>query len=239
MRTGTNEHRRAMKRLTTTLLILAVGFVATRASAQSAEAPASVRDGASSEQPAAPSAGSGLETRGTPDPARQRLGFFVGAGYLASPGANGAALAAGLRLKVVQHFAVSLDLGYGLVGAATTVQDRWWVMPSLALVVPGGPLRFELGVGVGLGASSGYTSWPAYTAAPFTPVWAFQLVPAARAHVLAAMSLSPRTEFFARLDATTLLLEGNALGFRAGNPHPGATDTVWVNLWVGLQFGLL
>lgn len=170
---------------------------------------------------------------------RETLEAFVGVGYLGSPGANGSALSGGLRLRVARHLSLGLDLGYGVVQARVVTQDRWWMVPTAALVIPAGPVRIDLGIGVGLGASSGYTSWSAYVAAPFTPVWAFQLVPVARAHVAASMHLSQNVDLFARAELAGLLLDGTQIGFRDGNAGAGIRDTTWLNLSVGFQFGLL
>lgn len=169
----------------------------------------------------------------------QELGLFVGAGYLASPGANGGAFSFGLRLGMGRYVALSFDVGYGVVGASPTVEDRWWLMPAVALVLPAGPVRFDLGAGLGLGASSGYRSWPDYVAGPFNPIWAFQLVPTVRAHVRAAIALRRCCDLFARVDVASLLLDGNSIGFRVGDPHRPVMDTLWFYLWIGVQFRLL
>jgi hypothetical protein len=164
---------------------------------------------------------------------------FAGGGYLASPGASGAALAAGVRLGVGRHLGLSFDLGYGVLGSSTTTQDRWWLMPSVAWVVPIGRVRFDVGAGVGLGASSGYTNLAAYIAQPFEPVWAYQLVPAARAHVMASVGVARGVDVFARLVVASLWLGAGPFGFRAGNEHPSLTDTTWGNLWVGVMWNAL
>jgi hypothetical protein len=144
-------------------------------------------------------------------PILPRLAISAASGFLASPGANGAAMALGARVGVGQHVVVALDLGYGVLGAATgpTVQDRWWIIPSVALAIPIGPVRLELGGGFGLGASSGYVSWSAYVAKPFTPIWAYQLMPTLDAHAAAAIDLGPKLGLFARLDAAKLLASGS------------------------------
>lgn len=107
------------------------------------------------------------EPRALPPP--HSVGLFAGVGALGSPGATGGAFLAGLRLGVGKHFAASVDLGYGLLTAPPTIQDRWWLMPSAALVIPAGSVRLDLGVGAGVGTSSGYLSWSDYDARPFTP----------------------------------------------------------------------
>src|SRR5271170_6447051 len=68
------------------------------------------------------------------------LGLFAGAGYLGGPGAYGEAFATGVRLGVGAHLAAGVDLGYGLLNASPVAEDRWWVIPSIALVVPAGRL---------------------------------------------------------------------------------------------------
>ena len=158
-----------------------------------------------------------------------KLGLFAGAGYLGSPGAEGGAFLAGLRLGVDRHFAASLDLGYGLLSAAPTTQDRWWLIPAASLVIPVGKVRFDVGAGAGVGTSSGYVSWSDYAARPFTPVWHYT-VPAVRGHVTAAMELTPSLEVFARADVASLLTVAS---------QAQATDTTWFALWLGVQPRLL
>jgi hypothetical protein len=153
------------------------------------------------------------------------LGLFAGAGVLGSPGATGGAFLTGLRLALGRHFAASVDLGYGLITAPPTIQDRWWVIPSAALVVPVGPVRLDVGAGVGVGTSSGYLSWAGYDARPFTPVW-HATVPAVRAHVTTAIAASRGLDLFARADVASLV--------SAGSPA-GATDATWFALWIGVQ----
>jgi hypothetical protein len=150
---------------------------------------------------------------------------FAAAGALASPGATGGAFLAGLRLGVGEHFAASADLGYGLLTAPPTIQDRWWVMPSAALVVPVGSVRLDLGAGAGVGTTSGYVSWSDYDARPFTPIWHYT-VPAVRLHVTAAFPIARNLDLFARADAASLV----------GVTSPsGPVDTTWFALWIGLQ----
>jgi hypothetical protein len=178
------------------------------------------------------------ETRNDPTAAArgQKLGIFAGAGYLGSPGTSGGAFVSGLRLRLGDHAAGSFDVGYGIVDAyqGGLTQDRWWAIPSVAVVlVPGrGRVRLDLGVGAGVGTSSGYASWSAYTAAPFTPSW-HATVPAARVHAVAAFRLTPDLDAFVRADVATLVLAGS------GSTHTGAGDSVWVGLWMGLQSRLL
>jgi hypothetical protein len=163
----------------------------------------------------------------------------VGAGYLGNRGLNGAVVTSGVRYLPLRHLALSFDLGYGVIRGSPEVQDRWWLMPAAALVLPAGPVQLDLGAGLGLGATSGYTNWPAYAAAPFGPTWAFQLVPAARAHLQATMPLTEWVDLYGRLELATLLLGGTSLGSRVGNPHPRDGDLEWFALTAGIQFRLL
>ncbi len=164
-----------------------------------------------------------------PDP---RLGLQAGVVGLASPGAYGSALGAGLRLRLGDYFAVSADLGYGLAGASPGLQDRWWVFPSIAGIIHAGRLRFDLGAGFGVATSSGYVSWAGYDAAPFGPIWHFT-VPAVRAHLAAALPVAHRLDLFARLEVVSLLLIGPP------NPDAELMNTLWVGLWIGIQYRLL
>ena len=191
--------------------------------------------------PSLASAGTELERAIAPAPPSKpaRLELLGGVGFLGSPGSGGGAFTTGLRLGLGRHFAVGLDLGYGLVDAGATKEDRWWIIPTLAVVIPAGRVRFDLGAGLGLGASSGYHSWSDYAAGPFLPVWAFQLVPTLSAHARAAIALSPNVDLFGRVDGASLLLGGNGIGFRDGNRGAGLTDTTWVNLSLGFAFRLL
>jgi hypothetical protein len=175
------------------------------------------------------------------DAARARLQALFATGYLGGPGPGGAAFAMGLRSRPATHLALAFDLGYSALAAQRGVQDRWWLLPSAALVVPVGAddTQLEAGVGLGLGASSGYTSGAAYVAAPFSPAWAFQLVPAARLHVGLSTRLSRGLELFARADVAALLLEDNSLGSRVGSPKPSLADTTWLDVLAGVRFGLL
>ncbi len=164
------------------------------------------------------------------------LTLFTGAGYLTSGGGTGGAIATGVRLGVGRRFALGLDFGYGVMGLGSTMQDRWWVIPSMAVVVPVDVGRrraaFDIGAGLGLGTSSGYAGgWSEYAAHPFTATWEYQLVPAVRAHAIASLSMTPTLELFARADAAALVL-----------PHgAGATvtDSTWLLFSMGTRFELL
>jgi hypothetical protein len=173
------------------------------------------------------------------------LGVFASAGYLGSPGASGAAADLGVRWVLNRHVALSADYGYGMIGAAGTVQDpshsvedRWWIMPAVAWLIPTRRVGFDLGAGLGLATASGYPSWASFHASPFGPAWAFQLAPAARLHAMASMPIGPDVDLFARVDAGSLLLGGNSVGIRSGNPTPGAMDTTWLGLSMGARYRL-
>ncbi len=92
------------------------------------------------------------------------VGLFASLGYLGSPGANGAATDEGVRWGVSRHLALSFDFGYGVLGAwgnvadpTHKVEDRWWIMPAVAWVIPAGRAarsrrrswsRFDIGLPV-------------------------------------------------------------------------------------------
>jgi hypothetical protein len=174
-----------------------------------------------------------------PRPPKEKLSLFFDGGTMGSGAGNGAAVESGLRLALGHHVATSLDLGYGVLHGSGGTQDRWWIMPSLAGVLHARDVRFELGAGAGLGASSGYASDSAYAAGPFAPTWAFQLVPAARAHFTAAYPIAHDARAFARLEAATLILDGTSIGFRNGNANAPWRDTTWAGLSIGVDVGLL
>jgi hypothetical protein len=169
----------------------------------------------------------------------EKLGLSVGTGYLGSLALSGVVFDFGVRYLPIQHLALSFDLGYGVIGHHPDVQDRWWLIPSVAYVTAAGPVNLDFGVGLGLGATSGYKDLSAYVAAPFTPVWAFQLVPTARGHVMATHALDERFDLFARVDFASLLLGGNSIGSRVANPNPTTGEQIWYELVVGVQFHLL
>jgi hypothetical protein len=168
----------------------------------------------------------------TSGPDGAALGLFTGLGSIGSPGAFGGAFLAGVRWQPCSHFAASLDLGYGLMSTSPGVQDRWWVIPAAALVIPAGRLRLDFGLGVGVGTTSGYGSWSDYVAGPFSPIWHYT-VPVVRAHVMAATDLTRDLDGFVRLDVASLLLSGSS------GPYEGGMDTTWVALWFGVDFRML
>jgi hypothetical protein len=169
-----------------------------------------------------------LESRANASRRPWNLRAFVGADYLAASGANGGALSAGLRAGLSRYFAASLDLGYGLLGASPGIEDRWWLLPSVALVVPAGRVSFDFGVGVGVGTVSGYSSWSDYVARPFGPDWHFT-VPAVRVHAIVALPLSHELDLFARIEGASLL--GVSQSYNA--------DAFWFGLSMGLAIRLL
>jgi hypothetical protein len=171
--------------------------------------------------------------------APQKLGVSVATSYLGNAAACGVVLSSGVRLALGTHAALSADLGYGVLSAPSATQDRWWIMPAIAWVIPAENVRWDVGAGLGLGASSGYASFADYTRGPFSPTWAFQLVPAARVHVMAAMPVGRDVDVFVRVEAAALLLSGTQLGFRNGSANPGPADTTWFDMGAGVQFRLL
>jgi len=167
-----------------------------------------------------------------------KLTLFTSAGYLATAGGNGGALATGVRYMIGRRFALGFDLGYGLMATdspTAKMEDRWWFIPSMAVVFPARvgkyPLSFDVGAGLGLGTSSGYTVPSDYTDRPFSADWEFQLEPAVRAHAIAAIQVTRSLEIFARAEAAALVL-----------PHgssPSVTDSTWMMFSIGTRFGLL
>lgn len=163
-----------------------------------------------------------------------QLSVFTSAGYLATSGANGAALSTGLRLGLGRRFALGFDFGYGLMKTDPGMQDRWWLLPSMAVVFPttlfARKATFDVGVGFGLGTSSGYSSWSRYASKPFTADWEFQLEPAARAHAIASIAMTPTVDVFVRAEAAALAL-----------PHGSnatVTDSTWTLFSLGTRFAL-
>lgn len=171
------------------------------------------------------------------EPTGEKLGLFVSTGFLSSPAGQGAAVSGGVRLGLGKHFAAGFDVGYGVMSTTPSLQDRWWLMPSVALVIPAGRLRLDLGLGAGFAESSGFDSVARLTADK--PTWSYQLIPTVRAHALVATQLTQRLDLFARIDAAALLFEGNTIGLREGEPRKGLTDSTWLNLSIGINFRLL
>ena len=171
---------------------------------------------------------------GLVDESLNTLRAFVGLGYQGTPGGNGGVVTGGLRYGLGRHLALSLDASYGMVSSK---QDRWSVMPSIALVIPTDRLRFDLGAGIGPGTSSGFATWDDF--AHDRTAWANEAVPTVRSHAIAAFTLTPRFELFARVDVSGQLLEGNTLGWRHGDGPAHNADVMWINLSLGGQFRLL
>jgi hypothetical protein len=164
-----------------------------------------------------------------------RWSVFVGTGLLASSVGPGAAIEGGVRLSAARHLAISLDVGYGILGSGAA-QDRWWLMPSVAFTGTLGPLRVDLGAGVGLGICSGYSAWSKYWSAPFSPDWADQLGPTARVHAGVALPLTAKVQLYGRLEATTLV---PVFGFRANDANVTFADRSSLDLVLGVQLGVL
>ncbi len=169
----------------------------------------------------------------------QQLGHldtWVAVGYLSSFDGAGTALSGGVSFDLGRYVAAGFDLGYGVLGDSTDVQDRWWLMPTLALVLPLSHARLELGAGFGFGAASGYRDMGAFVQAPFDPEWAYQLVPMVRGHLGATIELSADVDGWARVEVASLTLDRTSLGSRVLNPTPRTTDTLWVHVAVGTSF---
>ncbi len=160
--------------------------------------------------------------------APSRVELYAGGGYLASQGSGGAAANVGTRVRLMKHLAATFDFGWGLLHGAGEAEDRWWLMPSLELTLPLGPLRADLGGGVGLATASGYPDVATFGQRPFGPDWAFQLAPATREYLRVSWG-----RWFARADVGSLLLDGNSVGIRRGNPSPTGEQTHWALLWLG------
>jgi hypothetical protein len=167
--------------------------------------------------------------------APQKLSVFTAVGYLGTTGGSGGVVTTGARYMIGEHFAVGLDIGYGLMAVQDAMQDRWWIIPSMAVVIPARvgkvPLSFDIGAGFGWGTSSGYASWSTYAARPFSADWAFQLEPAVRAHAIAAASVSHSVDLFVRADAAAMILPQGST--------PNDADGMWLMLAMGTRFRML
>ncbi len=183
-----------------------------------------------------PTLGEAAELSGESVREQHRLGLFVGTGYLGTPSGHGVAISGGLRFPLGRHLALGFDVGYGFTGAHAAVEDRWWLLPSAAFVVPLGRWSFELGVGAGLGTASGFASWSAYTSDHTD--WAYQLAPAGRLHARVAFDVSPGFTLFARFEVATLWTQSNVIGFREGSGHASSAENLWFGLCLGAQFGV-
>ncbi len=165
------------------------------------------------------------------------LDLVGGVALLEAPGEVGLAFSLGTRLALGRYSAVRFDIGYGVMGGSRSLEDRWWLIPSFAFVVPVDRLRVELGVGVGLATSSGYTSFDAFVREPFDDDWAYQLIPAIRGHAALWLELGDDADAYVQIDAGGLVTEGNDIGLRVGNPN--AAQRVWATLTVGTSLNLL
>lgn len=165
-----------------------------------------------------------------------KLGVFVAGGYLGSSAGHGGALSTGVGARLGEHFTVGFDVGYGLLNQQPGLQDRWWLMPTLAGGLRIGLVRFDAGVGAGAGTASAFTS--ATMLSKDKPSWAFQLMPAVRGHFRASTPLTERLDLFARVDGGLLVMSG-PFGMREGGHTPSLSDSTWANFWFGMQVHLL
>ncbi|MBK7863852.1 MAG: hypothetical protein IPJ65_35645 [Archangiaceae bacterium] len=163
--------------------------------------------------------------------ARRELGLFVGTGVLATPQGVGGPAQLGVRLQLARHFAVGFDGGYALISASPHLQDRWWLMPALAVVVPLGRLELDLGAGVGLGTSSAFGSWDAF--AHDRNAWELGFYPAVRVHAVASFPLTARLEVYLRAEAAALVT-GTPIGSREGDVIANFASTAWLNGGAGV-----
>lgn len=154
------------------------------------------------------------------------VGLFLAGGPFGSPGGGGGALGAGVRIGLGERFVLGFDVGYGLIAQRPAIQDRWWLMPSAASSFPAGPVQLDLGLGVGFGTASAFTSLTGLS--KDQPIWANQMLPAVRGHVRVARALSTGVDLFGRLDFGSQLLTADE-GFDA---------TSWSGLFVGVELRL-
>jgi len=178
-----------------------------------------------------------------PERPNLELALVGGVAALGSPGEIGLAFALGTRLALGRYTALRFDIGYGVTGGSRSLEDRWWLVPSFAAVIPIERLRVEVGAGVGFATSSGYTDLDAFVRDPFEDDWAYQLVPAVRGHLALWLDLEEAVDAYVQLDAGGLLTAGNDIGLRAG-PNGGAgipsdAQLVWATLTVGTSHDLL
>jgi hypothetical protein len=153
---------------------------------------------------------------------KRHLAWTLGAAEIGSAGENGAAFTVGILFRPIRFLQTSVEFGYGLLDGARGPEDRWWVMPTLALVIPAGRMSFDLGGGVGSGTVSGYQTWPSYFAHPFDPCWHIT-EPAVRGHLGFSVPLTGSIDLWGRADVGTIVA-----------PAP-ASDTQWHGLTIGVQ----
>jgi hypothetical protein len=160
------------------------------------------------------------------DPPRT-VDVFAGADLLVSPAARGAAFSAGATWAPLPHLAVGADLGYGLLHGAGGDEDRWWLIPTLALRIPIQQLVLDAGAGLGVATVSGYSTWSAYFAQPFNPDWHVTTW-AVRGHLQLAIPVTPRLSFFSRVELGTVLQAPST-----------ASEALWFGLSAGIQGAVL
>lgn len=170
-------------------------------------------------------------------PAVAQLDLIGGVSLLGAPGELGLAFVLGTRLSLGRYTALRFDIGYGVMGGSRSLEDRWWLIPSFAAVVPFDQVRVEMGVGVGFATTSGYTSFEAFVREPFDDDWAYQLIPAVRGHAALWLELGHDADFYVQIDAGVLVTEGNDIGLRVGDPN--MAQRVWTTLTVGSSVWLL
>ncbi len=213
---------RTLSLLVSSALVLVPGIACAQSSPESAP---SEKTASSTERPRAAASGS------------TSLGVYSGLGYLGIRDVNGGAFLVGSRLAVGRHAAFSFDFGWGALKLTDSpaVQDRWWLMPSAAFVIPVGPARIDLGVGLGVATTSGYDSSSTFLAAPFDPKWAFQLVPAGRLQAVVMVPVTEHVDIFARPETGMLFGAGTA-GLHKGNEDPPLRDVSWAALFIGAHY---
>lgn len=177
------------------------------------------------------------DARAEEAPRAAQLDLVGGVAALGAPGELGLAFVLGTRLALGRYTALRFDVGYGVMGGSRSLEDRWWLIPSFALVLPVDRMRVELGVGVGLATSSGYSSFEAFVRAPFDDDWAYQLVPAVRGHAVLWIETGRDADVYTQIDAGTLVPAGSEIGLRVGSPNAAAL--MWATLTVGTSLRLL
>jgi hypothetical protein len=184
-----------------------------------------------------------LVAQGEEGPRGAQLDLVGGVAVLGAPGELGLAFVLGTRLALGRYTALRFDIGYGVMGGERSLEDRWWLVPSFAVVAPFDDGRVELGLGVGFATSSGYASFEAFAREPFEDDWAYQLVPAVRGHLALWLELGADVDAYVQLDAGGLVTQGNDVGLRVGPNEdrlaPTAAQLTWATLSVGTSHSLL
>jgi hypothetical protein len=172
-----------------------------------------------------------------------QLDLVGGVAALGAPGELGLAFVLGTRLALGRYTALRFDIGYGVMGGARSLEDRWWLVPSFAVVAPFDDARVELGLGLGFATSSGYSSFEAFVREPFEDDWAYQLVPAVRGHLALWLELGADVDAYLQLDAGGLVTQGNDVGLRVGPDDgrlaPNDAQLTWATITVGTSHRLL